>query len=194
MTVLLRPRIAAPRVKVLPRGVRSVYRPRMPSVLVRPYVPADLERAAALWVAAWRATMPEIDFAARRGWIVERLQTQDATGTVTLCAVAADDPPAGNPRADVICPDGLCGFAMIEPARAYLEQLAVDPARFGLGIGTALLAAAKAICPDRLALRVNQDNPRAVRFYEREGFRITGEGVNPGGRLKTWDMAWSREA
>jgi putative acetyltransferase len=144
--------------------------------VIRPYDAADREPAALLWVAAWQLTMPEIDFAARRGWILDRLDTQSATGTVTICAEVQG---------------ALAGFAMVEPAPAYLEQLAVAPARFGAGIGTRLLAAAKDLCPHRLSLRVNQDNPRAVRFYEREGFRIVAKGVNPGGRMKTWYMTWA---
>jgi putative acetyltransferase len=143
--------------------------------VIRPYEAADREPAASLWVAAWQLTMPEIDFAARRGWILDRLDTQTATGTVTICAESGG---------------ALTGFAMVEPAPAHLEQLVIAPDRFGSGIGTRLLEAAKRRCPERLSLRVNQDNPRAVRFYRREGFRIVGEGVNPGGRLKTWDMTW----
>jgi putative acetyltransferase len=148
----------------------------MGRMTIRRYRETDREAAAALWVAAWQRTMPRIDFAARRGWILERLDIQIETGTITLCAVCE--------------PAKLLGFAMLEPARNYLEQLAVDPSRFGSGIGAALLDGAKGLCGGRLALRVNQDNPRAVRFYQRQGFRIVGEGVNPGGRLKTWDMLW----
>jgi putative acetyltransferase len=39
---------------------------------------------------------------------------------------------------------------------------------------------------------VNQDNPRAVRFYEREGFRRLHEGVNPNSGLRTWRLEWRR--
>ncbi len=146
------------------------------SVLIRPYETSDRDAAASLWVAAWQTTMPQIAFELRRDWILDRLDTQVATDSVTLCAEAAG---------------ALAGFVMVEPARLWLEQLAVAPERFGTGIGTNLLDAAKRLCANRLSLRVNQDNPRAVRFYQREGFRIIGEGTNPGGRLKTWDMAWS---
>ena len=38
-------------------------------VSIRPYVSADRDALVDLWVAAWRETMPEIDFEARRGWI-----------------------------------------------------------------------------------------------------------------------------
>jgi putative acetyltransferase len=121
--------------------------------------------------------MPAIDFAGRRDWICERIDTREATGTVILCAGRGDGPPLG--------------FAMIEPERRWLEQLAVVPDAFGCGVGTVLLEAAKRLSPDGLGLRVNQDNPRAVAFYRRAGLRIIAAGTNPGGRLPTWDMEWS---
>ncbi|HEX3349144.1 MAG TPA: GNAT family N-acetyltransferase, partial [Acetobacteraceae bacterium] len=140
------------------------------------YKENDRDAAASIWVAAWQQTMPDIDFVARRGWIIERLGNRAETGTTTLCGVSEEG-----------C---LLGFVMIEPERHWLEQLAVAPPCFGGGVGAVLLDAAKGLCAGRLGLRVNQDNPRAVRFYQREGFRIVGEGVNPGGILKTWDMLW----
>jgi len=85
----------------------------------------------------------------------------------------------------------LLGFAMVHRAQQWLEQLAVDPSQSGLGVGAVLLNAAKQMCGGRLGLRVNQDNPRAISFYRREGFRIVAAGVNPGGRRKTWDMLWT---
>ncbi len=146
---------------------------------IRPFRPSDRDALADLWVEAWQETMPEIDFSARRGWIINQLDTQDWTGTVTICADAMGGTSVG--------------FAMIQPERCWLEQLVVRPASFGGGIGRALLDAAKRICPESLSLRVNQDNPRAVRFYAREGFAVTAEGTNPGGRLRTWDMTWRAE-
>jgi GNAT superfamily N-acetyltransferase len=145
------------------------------SPLVRPFAATDRDTLADLWVEAWRATMPAIDFSGRRDWICARLDSQEESGTVTLCAQL---------------PGELVGFAMIEPARNWLEQLVVTPARFGAGIGKTLLDAAKRMCPKALSLRVNQDNPRAARFYAREGFVVVASGTNPGGVLKTWDMTW----
>lgn len=50
-----------------------------------------------------------------------------------------------------------------------LEMLFVDAAHRGRGIGSALLARSVAAHPD-LTLDVNEQNPQAVRFYERHGF------------------------
>ena len=80
------------------------------------------------------------------------------------------------------------GFAIVQGA--LLHQLGVARAANGSGAAAALVDAAKARASGGLALEVNQDNPRAVRFYLREGFRRTGEGRNAGSGLATWHMRW----
>ena len=131
----------------------------------------DRDRAAAvdLWVASWREAMPDPDFEARRGWIAEVLA--DPAHTVL---VAAGKVPLGFAA--------LCG--------SVLSQLVVAPAAKGGGVASALLDAAKARSPSGLDLDVNADNARAVRFYLREGFVRTAEGINPTSGLATWHMAW----
>ncbi|VVB48079.1 Acetyltransferase, GNAT family [Beijerinckiaceae bacterium RH AL1] len=137
---------------------------------MRPLRAGDVEALAELWVASWQAAMPEIDFAARRDWIVAFV---GEPGRVTLVAELGGAP---------------AGFATLEGA--YLHQLVVAQARKGRGLATALLDAAKAGARDGLRLDVNAANARAVRFYEREGFRKVGEGVNPASGLPTLAMAW----
>ena len=130
----------------------------------------ELAPLADLWVASWQEAMPAIDFAARWAWI---------------SAVLAN--PANTTL--VFERDGSAlGFAILEGA--LLHQLVVARAAKGSGVAVALVAAVKAQAPGGLALEVNQDNPRAVRFYLREGFRRTGEGRNAGSGLATWHMRW----
>ena len=136
----------------------------------------DWPALAALWVAAWRATLPAIDFAARRPWLEQHLAQLRARGVRVLCAVDADDRPLG--------------FATLDPQSGEMDQLAVAPAAFGGGVAAALLMAVKAAAPGRVLLSVNQDNPRAVGFYLREGFRVVGDGVNPGSGLAISHMRW----
>jgi GNAT superfamily N-acetyltransferase len=83
---------------------------------------------------------------------------------------------------------GLLGFAHLRqtPAPAVLEgRLAVEVARFyvdrpwhGRGIARVLMSAciaeARSRGADALWLLVYQDNPRAVAFYEKSGFRRAG--------------------
>ncbi len=127
----------------------------------------DVPGMRALWIAAWEATFPDIDFAARGDWLEGRL-----VGEV-VCAVEGD---------------AVCGFITIGAA-GEIDQLAVAPAWFGRGVGTALLAHARER-RGRLRLSVNQGNPRAVAFYRREGFRMVGGGVNPQSGLAIWEMEW----
>ena len=130
----------------------------------------ELAPLADLWVASWQEAMPAIDFATRWAWISAVLANPAHT---TL----------------VIERDGAAhGFAVLEGA--LLHQLVVSRAAKGSGVARALIAAAKDRAPGGLALEVNQDNPRAVRFYLREGFRRTGEGRNAGSGLATWHMRW----
>jgi len=65
----------------------------------------------------------------------------------------------------------------------------VAPEAWGTGTAERLLAEARRLSPRGLDLQVNQDNRRAIRFYEKQGFAITGEDKNSAGRLTYW-MKW----
>jgi len=62
---------------------------------------------------------------------------------------------------------------------AKLDDVSVDPARRGTGIGTAMLNALAAWLRQRAVSRIDcgchRDNERAWRFYERLGFRSLHE-------------------
>ena len=60
------------------------------------------------------------------------------------------------------------GFMLLEGD--WIEQLYVDPAWTGRGIGTELVEVAKRRRPGGLQLWTFQSNRRAHRFYERHGF------------------------
>lgn len=135
---------------------------------------ADLASLADLWVASWQEAMPAIDFPARRAWFLDRLNKLESSGTVTICAIDGSD--------------RLLGFVTFDPATAYLDQLAVSPEAKGSGAAILLLTEARRLSPGGLMLDVNQDNPRALRFYEREGFEKIDEGTNPHSGLKTWRL------
>ena len=130
----------------------------------------DLVPLADLWVASWREAMPDIDFDARWAWISAVLA--DPAHAVLVVEIE------GAPQ----------GFAVVDGG--LLQQLVVSPDAKGRGIAGCLLAIVKAQAREGLALEVNQDNPRAVRFYQREGFRMTGAGCNTGSGLATWHMRW----
>ncbi|HEY8033932.1 MAG TPA: hypothetical protein VIF02_16560 [Methylocella sp.] len=63
--------------------------------------------------------MPDMDFAARRPWFLVHLRALETVGAITICAF-----------------DGfnrLLGFVTIDPATAYLDQLAIAPETKGTG-------------------------------------------------------------
>jgi putative acetyltransferase len=138
----------------------------------------EMSPLADLWVASWSETMPEIDFFGRRAWFCNHLRTLEAAGAATICGFDEEG--------------RLVGFATIDPGRGYLDQLAVAPQAKGAGAAAILLNEALRLSPDGLVLDVNQDNLRAVRFYEREGFEKVEAGINPQSGLATWRLRSSK--
>lgn len=132
-------------------------------------------RMVDLWVAAWSATFPQLDFEARREWLRARLAALEADGARLLAAFEGD---------------AALGFVTIDSRTQWLDQLCVHPDAFGKGVARALLEAARELSPSGVRLDVNADNPRALRFYEREGFVKTGEGRNPNSGLRTIALEW----
>ncbi|MFG1479899.1 GNAT family N-acetyltransferase [Xanthobacter sp. V4C-4] len=146
-----------------------------PTFLLRSATAIDRPAMADLWVDSWVRTLPEIDFEARRAWLAGHLDTLAAAGTLIRVAEA----------------EGIvAGFVAIHPGTGYLDQIAVAPAFWGRGAAEALMAEARRLSPARVALDVNQENPRAVRFYVKMGLVITGEGENPMSGRRTFHMEW----
>ena len=140
--------------------------------MIDPAAPQHWPALLELWVAAWKATPIKVDFDARRAWFPAHLQALTDAGSLIAMA------------------PGPQGFIALHPCSGHIDQLAVAPAAQGGGVASALIAHAKALAPQGLKLDVNQDNPRAVRFYRREGFVATGEGVSTRTGLKLFDMSW----
>ena len=148
-------------------------------IVLRPVRDAELEALADLWVESWTSTLPDIDFAARRPWLRQRLIDLRAQAVAVIVAV---DGAGGR----------LLGFVSVDRRSGHLDQLAVARQAWGSGAAVALLDEAKALSPGRLDLEVNVANKRAVRFYEREGFIGQGEGLSAASGLPIRLLAWSR--
>jgi putative acetyltransferase len=143
---------------------------------LREGTPEDHGALAELWRAAWQVTCPDIDFAARLPFIHGQF----------------GEASTGRYRLRVADLDALCvGFTLVDPAERHLEQIVIAPERWGEGIAGALLDDAITICRGTLALVVNRENPRALRFYARHGFGIIGEGINPASGRATYTMRLS---
>ena len=147
-------------------------------VVLRPYEAADWPALLALWIESWSATRSDIDFAARAPWLAELFAKVEAEGQQIVVAT--------NKK-------GLLGFVLFDPAKQWLEQIAVAPQAFGSGAAQALLGQAKAACPEGFRLNVNADNFRALAFYRCEGFVQTGEGRNPLSGLPIFTLNWRPE-
>ena len=144
-------------------------------LIVREMIEGELEEALDMWVAAWQAAYPAIDFDARRGWAVEHIAGLEHEGSLVVVAV-------GEGR--------IVGLLVVDPNTGYLDQIVVATDQQGRGVADALLAEARRLAPEGLDLHVNQDNVRAVRFYEKNGFRKTGTDVNPRSQAPTYKMSW----
>jgi len=113
---------------------------------------ADAAAAAELWLRARRAAVGSIPPTVHgddevRAWFAasdaELWVAEDETGTIV----------------GILILDG-----------AWVDQLYVEPALTGRGIGAGLLAIAKRERPDGLRLWTFASNTGAQRFYERHGF------------------------
>ena len=144
------------------------------TVVIRPMTEADLADVLDMWIATWQAAYPDIDFAARRGWAEDRFAELAQTGSQSFVAEAGGK---------------IVGLVMVNPATGYLDQFAVATAMQGQGIAERLLAQARALTP-LLELHVNKDNARAIAFYKKQGFAVTGESTNPRSGAPIYLMRW----
>lgn len=148
---------------------------------IRRATPDDGEALARLhidcWDDAYTGLMPQRILDERRGKLDERAakwrEILMTSPVPTLLAVTVD---------------GLVGFATAGPGRDHdmdlqleLWALYVRKERWGSGVGHALLR--EAVGDEPAYVWVLAGNDRAIRFYERQGFRRDGiEDEHPEGR------------
>ncbi len=146
-----------------------------PSFTLRPYAPADEDAAVELWRRTWQLAYPQIDFAARLEWWRQRWRDELVPAATITVAEANGQ---------------MVGFVTVDPRSLDLDQIVVAPEAWGMGIASALLAQARRISPAGLDLHVNTDNARAIRFYEKHGFVISGEAINWRSGAPVHKMSW----
>jgi putative acetyltransferase len=142
---------------------------------LRAYTADDENAAIDLWRRTWELVYPAIDFAQRLDWWRERWRNELVPSARIVVAEAQHQ---------------VIGFVTVDPVTLELDQIVVGPQAWGSGIAPALLAEAKRISPRGLDLYVNQDNMRAVRFYEKHGFVISGEALNWRSGSPVHKMSW----
>jgi putative acetyltransferase len=146
-----------------------------PAFTLRPYAPADEDAAIELWRRTWQQAYPRIDFTARLDWWRQRWR--DELVPVATITVAESD-------------GKMVGFVTVDVSTFDLDQIVVAPETWGMGVATALMAEAKRISPAGLDLHVNTDNTRAISFYEKHGFVISGEAINWRSGAPVHKMSW----
>ena len=129
--------------------------------MIRPGQAHDAGRNLEIWRAAVAATH---DF----------LTPADL---VSIDVLVADWLAEARPWAWVDPADSPVGFMALTDS--HVDALFVDPARHGAGVGRALIGHARAL-HGSLTVDVNEQNPRAVGFYERLGFERTGRSPTDG--------------
>jgi putative acetyltransferase len=153
----------------MPRG------PDAAACVLRRYAAADEDAAVALWLRTWQAAYPALDFAERLDWWRQRWRNELLPAAEVVIAEA----------------DGvMIGFVTVDPRTRYLDQIVVAPERWTSGVGSALIAEAKRLSPGGLDLDVNIDNARAIGFYNKHAFVISGAGVNPISGKPVHRMSW----
>jgi ribosomal protein S18 acetylase RimI-like enzyme len=148
---------------------------------VRRARPEDAHAIAQVHAETWREAYEHVFGAERLASVTvdarleqwERILTIGQSD-VFVVAAAADDDPA----------DGIVGFVSTGDSRdadaeAELFAIYVLPDAWGSGAGSALMRAGVEAMRLRASgdavLWVLDDNPRARRFYEREGWTLDGE-------------------
>ena len=146
-----------------------------PPFTLRPYAPADEDAAIELWRRTWQLAYPRINFNERVDWWRQRWRQELVpVATITVAEAGKD----------------MVGFVTVDPRTFDLDQLVVAPEAWGQGVAASLLAEARRISPAGLDLHVNTDNVRAIRFYEKQGFIISGEALNWRSGAPVHKMSW----
>lgn len=142
---------------------------------LRRYRDADEAAAIELWRRTWQRAYPAIDFAQRLDWWRARWRNELVPVAFVTVAERGTE---------------IIGFVTVDPSNGYLDQLVVAPEEWGSALAGALIAEAKRCAPSGLDLLVNQDNARAIRFYEKHGFVVSGADRNPSSGAPLHRMSW----
>jgi putative acetyltransferase len=144
-------------------------------IALRPYSSTDEDAAIELWRRTWQQHYPHIDFAKRVDWWRARWRNE-LVPTATISVAEADG--------------RMVGFVTVDSKTGYLDQIVVAPEAWGSEVAAMLMNEARRISPSGLELKVNADNRRAIRFYEKQGFVDAGETVNETSGAPVRIMRW----
>lgn len=146
------------------------------TVALRSFASTDLDAVAELWYRSGHAMADGLMHPDPPAAWRERLRRE-----IAPCAAVwlADD--GGT----------VAGFVAVYVERGELDQIFVEPGRLRSGVGTALMAKAKDLCPSGLHLHTLVANARARALYERYGFRPGRTSVKPRNGQAVIAYAWA---
>jgi GNAT superfamily N-acetyltransferase len=131
---------------------------------IRAARPAEYDEIARVWMNSWVSTGLEQPSNFLLANLRARISTEMEKGWNLF---VADD--AGT----------LAAMLALHLPYRYLDQLFVVPEYQGQSLGRKLLAFTRQQMPDEIFLRCVRENEKAWRWYEREGFVLEKEAVEP---------------
>ena len=136
----------------------------MPPPTIRPARAEEYDEIARVWMNSWASTGLE----APSNFLLAKLRARIPLEVDKGWSLFVTD-------------DGkaLAAMLALHLPNLYLDQLFVAPEYQGKNLGRRLLAFARQLLPDEISLRCVRENERAWRWYEREGFVLEKEEVEP---------------
>jgi ribosomal protein S18 acetylase RimI-like enzyme len=148
------------------------------SVVIRPARIDEYDDVARVWMESWVSTGLDSasDFLLAR--LRARIPLEIERGWSLF---VADDSGA------------IAAMLALHLPGKYLDQLFVAPEYQGRSLGRTLLAFTRAHLPAEIWLRCVRENEKAWRWYEREGFVLEREAIEPAiGRVMKY-YRWKKE-
>ena len=131
---------------------------------IRPARADEYDEVGRLWMASWASTGIEDASAGLLEKLRARLAHEVENGWSLF---VADDRGT------------LAAMLALHLPRRYLDQMFVAPQYQGRQLGRTLLAFTRRLLPDEIWLRCVRENEKAWRWYEREGFALERQAVEP---------------
>jgi GNAT superfamily N-acetyltransferase len=147
--------------------------------LIRPARPNEHDEVARVWMQSWASTGLEPASDALLEKLRARVRQEVDAGWSLF--VAEDG-------------GSLAAMLALHLPRLYLDQLFVAPEYQGNSLGRKLLAFTRTLLPDEIWLRCVRENEKAWRWYEREGFVLEKEEVEPKIGFMMKYYRWKRAA